>query len=230
MKREENSQVGRRDFIRSATILGTGVGVSALVGACSDSGEPLTSPSQSLVSGRIWVHVDSFDVNTGTYTSIDSYSDTTGSEIGSDVPWTGRTISASGEILPYSRTVDENDASSLSLVSVSDGHYRMQKGGVPQPPAAPYDIYLTESSISGTDVIVVLGYLIDPGTENRVTFTIISNDADSAVGAASYMGPNSVIGRAVARWIRKNWRWIVWGIYEAWNEFWNDHDQGGGGP
>lgn len=179
------SELGRRDFIRSAALLGTGLGASALVGACSDAGEqPLASPSSDVVvEGRMWVHTDSFDPALGIFTSLSSFSDTGEGPATSDVEMGGYSILPSGEIVPVTDTIDKDIANSYSMVSVGGGVYHIERGGIPQPEGAPYEIHLVEGAIPGTDIMVNTGYSLDPSTGNRVSFTVTRNRATPSSSA-----------------------------------------------
>ena len=173
MNRDQTGdELGRREFLRSAALLGTGVGVSALVGGCSDNGELLPSQPNNLVIGRKWIRLDTIDSDSGVFTSLDGFSDTSEDVFSSDVELSGHAILASGDIVPVTTIVDKECANSLSLRPLGGGRYSLESNGVPQPPGAPYEVHLIERTIPGTSVIVLTGYLIDPSTGTRVTFNV----------------------------------------------------------
>lgn len=167
---ETEAELGRREFVRAATLLSAGVGMSALAG-CADDGNILT-PAQDVIAGRKWIRFDSVDPNTGVFTSVDAYSDTIESVFSSDVEWNGHAVLNSGEIIPVNVAIDQDAANSISLVSLGNGLYRLEAGGIPQPPGAPYEIHITERTIPGTEVLVFTGYSLDPSTGKKVMFSI----------------------------------------------------------
>lgn len=169
---ETGNDLGRRDFLRSAALLGAGAGMSTLASGCSpDSGLPM-SPAQAVVAGRKWVRIDSVDIDTGIFTSIDGYSDNSENIFASDVDLAGHAVLPTGEIVPTTVAVDRELANSLSLRSLGDGRYHVEVGGVAQPPGAPWDVHLVERTIPGTDVLSLTGYADDPATGKRMLFTI----------------------------------------------------------
>lgn len=171
-KMERNNmdiELRRRDFVRSAALLGTGIGVSALVSACSD---PVGSPPPSAVNGRNWIQANWIDAATGVFTSAACSFDS--AELNADAELSGYEIHPSGEITPHSSTLFV-DNEQLSLQSLGNGHYQLVADGIPQPPGAPFEIYLIERNISDTTVGILTGYSLDPNTDNRVRFALISN-------------------------------------------------------
>jgi hypothetical protein len=167
-----SSGLDRRDFLRSAAFLGTTLGAGALAVACAEDGQPLSSSSEELVPGRKWVRIDSVDVQTGIFTSLDGYSDTSQNMFASDVDLAGHAVLPSGEIIPATVTVDQAAANALSLRSLGEGRYQIEVDGVAQPPGAPWEIHLVERTIPGTSVLSLTGYSDDPATGKRLVFTI----------------------------------------------------------
>jgi hypothetical protein len=166
------NELGRREFIRSAAVLGTTLGAGVLSVGCADDGQPLASHSQDLVPGRKWVRIDSVDVETGIFTSVDGYSDSSQNIFASDVDLAGHAVLTSGEIVPATVMVEQDVANALSLRSLGGGRYQLELDGVAQPPEAPWEIHLVERTIPGTDVLSLTGYADDPATGKRLVFTI----------------------------------------------------------
>lgn len=170
---EQNDDIGRRNFLRSAALVGAGAGVSLLTGGCSDeNGDLLTSPAQDVVAGRKWLRVDSMEPDTGVFTSVDGFSDTIENAFTADVEWTGHSVLPGGEIIQMNVSIEKSCANSLSLVPAGGGLYHLESAGVPQPPGTPYEIHLVERTIPGTDVLIITGYSYDPSTGKRVMFTV----------------------------------------------------------
>lgn len=165
-------QLGRREFVRHAALLGAGIGMSGLVGGCSDNGELLPGEPSNVVTGRKWIRFDSVDTQTGVLTSLDGFSDSPDAVFSSDVQMNGHAVLTTGEIVPVTTTVEKDCANSLSMRSLGGGRYHIESDGVPQPPGAPFEVYLVERTIPGTSVIVLTGYLLDPGSGKRVLLNI----------------------------------------------------------
>lgn len=167
------SALARREFIAASAVLGGSVGITVLLGACSDRGEPLASSSSTLITGRKWVQAQAFELQTGVFSSIDGYSDNPDAAFTSDPEFNGHAIYPSGEIVPLKKTADKDIANTLALQPQGNGLYYLEAGGVVQPPGGlPYEIRLLERTIPGTSVDVVTGYSYDPATGNRVLFSV----------------------------------------------------------
>jgi hypothetical protein len=171
---EMDAEVGRRDFIRSAALLGGGVGTSALLlGACSEAAGPLANSSHDLITGRKWVQSTVFDPETGEFTSLEGFTDTPENVLGSDAEFSGYTIKLSGEIVSVVKSVDRHRAGTWTLHPLGGDLYQLKIGGVVQPSGGPpYQIHLVERMIPGTDVTVITGYSYDPDTGKRVCFNV----------------------------------------------------------
>jgi hypothetical protein len=171
MNPQDSSSIERRDFLRTATILGVG-GVSTVLGGCSDGSELPTNPAHDLIPGRKWIRVDSTDLETGIFMSLDGFSDTVESVFSADVEWNGHSVLPSGEIIPLHVSAEKDCANSVSLHELGNGFYELRIDGIPYPPGAPEEIRMIERTIPGTEVIIYSGYSVDLSTGNRVVFTV----------------------------------------------------------
>lgn len=161
---DRDNALDRREFLRSATLLGAGAGVSVLAGACSDD-----SPTRA---GRKWIRLDATDVTSGVLMSLDGFSDMSEGPLTSDVEMIGHIVLPSGDILPLTTRIDKDFGNSLSMESLGGDAYRLEAAGIPQPLAGAFEIHLVERTIPGTNVIILTGYSVNPVTARRVNFTI----------------------------------------------------------
>jgi hypothetical protein len=184
MPSDSERELGRRGFLRSMALMGTGAGVTALMGACSDGTDVTGSIRTDVENGTKWVRVDAFDADSGEFFAYEGIAEDPESALTSDFELSGYSVSSSGQIDSLTLVVEKDSANALSLVSAGSNLYHIEAGGVPQPPGAPYEIHFVERTVTGTNVIVLTGYSIDPTTDKRVTFSITHDPLPILIVAA----------------------------------------------
>jgi hypothetical protein len=161
---DSRNPLARRDFLRSATVIGAGAGLTGLMAACSDSNPVEVDRVSNGLAGAGWLRVDSVDTSTGLFLSLDALEppDST-----SDYEYHGYVVTPEGDRFPLSVTMNRSYADSGELTWVRDDLYSLEADDDEQPA----EVRLIERTIPGSNVVVVTGQVFDSVEMARVSFS-----------------------------------------------------------
>lgn len=159
-----NKNQGRRDFLRSAAVLGTGTTLIGLTG-CSEEGSPLEIDAvNNLEGGASWVRLD-MATGDGTFITLDVVNDS--SAASADVGFKGHVILPTGEVAVVVGTLDGAYADAGSVTSLPNDLIRILAPG-----REGMDVRLAERTIPNAGVKVSIGQILAPVPTDVVSFSI----------------------------------------------------------
>jgi hypothetical protein len=159
-----NKNLGRRDFLRSAAVLGTGTTLVGLAG-CSEDGSPLEVDAvNNLEGGASWVRLD-MATGDGMFITLDVVNDS--SATSADVGFKGHVILPTGEVAVVVGTLDGAYADAGSMTSLPNDLIR-----VLAPGREGMDVRVAERTIPNAGVKVSIGQILAPVAADAVSFSI----------------------------------------------------------
>jgi hypothetical protein len=158
-----NSRLGRRDFLRSAAVLGTGTTLVGLTG-CSDGSPLAIDEVNNLEGGATWVRLDAA-TGSGLFISLDAVDE--GSAKSADWHFEGHVILPTGEVAVLVGTLEGAYADAASMTSIEDDLFRILAPGRPE-----MNVRLAERTIQNAGVKVSVGQILAPLAADVVSFSI----------------------------------------------------------